>query len=528
MKTQEASYGLSAVSGGNGSSGSPSISVNPSNVIQLISISEEMFRQACVIALSLPKNLMKEKDLFWKWVTENKNKCLTLSPHHKMSKAVFQLGFIKNSGENTQCVDIVMAEKWVLSEFARQKRQIPEYVKSRGQPLIGLLFELFRPHDLISESFFEPEISSERRKWRRRLAKDQRLRDLLKPILDLGPIGNSFIEFFSGEVGVYWPPKEPVVKAVADWLSYLIKVTIEDPDFLQRFKTDLEVEQNKPAVVSVVCPAYNLEDGRYKFTALSGGIGMVACNVLRSWELLYRWLVQEGLADHVIFRCVMPNEADDLENCGCVGLTNEEFIQRQVSSNNAFLAALSGELALRTDVVFMHEVIDPIFWKMAMGNASSRVMFDNWGEEQKARLGLTTESQKMAFLKRLEIYADWVRGGQAFHVEVPKMLEKIEWGIFVDAVSEGVDSRRWSEFRDAGCCVMTDENLDWLVRATNKFFRQIAEHVAAGLVISTRWPHAMVVQGETRWLSLWWQMMVPSIIPVLYLIQHPDFHYPEE
>ncbi|MBI2411512.1 MAG: hypothetical protein HYV32_06500 [Candidatus Kerfeldbacteria bacterium] len=138
----------------------------------------------------------------------------------------------------------------------------------------------------------------------------------LKPLLDLGEPG---IEFARMLEGLPWsmPPVE-MVEAYARWL-----------------KRALDGELT--TLVSPVCPDYTVEGGRYTFSGLGNGIGLVAGRVLSGLPSFVNFARRYKI-DLTIRVVIGDFEAVDT-TCERVGLTRQGFIGRLRESQHAFAQA---------------------------------------------------------------------------------------------------------------------------------------------------------------------------------------------
>ncbi len=173
-----------------------------------------------------------------------------------------------------------------------------------------------------------------------------------QPLLDLGEAGVALREFI-GEVGV--TPPALVVNSIANWLT-------------------VALSGSKSTLVCAVCPDWEVgEDGRYTFSGLGSGVGLVAQRALAKLPAWEKFCLRWGLNVSLVV-AIGDFEATE-EACARVGLTTELFMQRLRLSQNAFAQASTEVLSLPLLTPFITE-LGP--WLQYYDEARQLLTFNNY------------------------------------------------------------------------------------------------------------------------------------------------------
>lgn len=469
--------------------------------------------------LRLPKALASDEQAFWKALAKRRRSSSVLELERFQPKTVRLLepvlqacGFSTSNGVESaelwnflrECIPRIRSDCEELSE--------EQCIPGRG---LALLFEFLRPESVDSFVTFGsvPMTRIERRQIEK--AEFERIYDEklnspeVKPLLDVGDLGRRFFDFMFKKVQIHWPPDESVAQAIAQELQHVVE--------LQRDYKDLsEIPESKLLhIFSIVCPAYTFEDGRYTFKSLGRDIGYVMGNVFRGFVLMFEFFHQENLLRYVKFVVVMADsEATEQQNLDVVGLNEEEFRTRIKQSNREFWLALPTKMKRHVETMMLTEIHGAKTWANTFRTSMERFQENNWAPLKREAFA---RELPLVFALRLEIYSAWIPtvGFEFNQQRFEQLLNQVAWNDLVDAYQQGEESSRWQEFP----IILSLPEIRWLIKALRKFFTQLAEHAASASTLSLFRTHYLLIQGEARWLRVFWQVLTSVVVPVIYLKQ---------
>lgn len=256
-------------------------------------------------------------------------------------------------------------------------------------------------------------------------------------LCDLGPVGEAFARLLVS-LPVSFPPPE-VMSALANWLKRAIA-------------------GEESTVFSGVCPDYAVDPatGRYTFSSLNSGVGLVAKRVQRAIPGFAVFCRQNRL--NVRFVAAIGDfEADSEETCRRVGLTREQFRERLRESQEAFRSGVSPEVPL--DTPFASDI------------------------------------------------GDWYGTLEACRAEVAAGRISGPYNLTEADLAQILDGRRslYERWYGEGC------------DAKGILLRQSPEYGAMGTLATSAFPNTLILGGDAPVMGIFWQQLAKSLRPVIYL-----------
>lgn len=258
----------------------------------------------------------------------------------------------------------------------------------------------------------------------------------VQPLVDMGPAGKAFAEMLL-RLPISLPPTE-VMEQVKVWLGRALS--------------------GEPSTIfSPVCPDYEVGlDGRYTFDTLLGGVGLVARRVQSALPALWQFCRTHNLPVNFVV-AMGDSEAENPANCTRVGLTQEEFVARLRSSQQAFRESTDPAIPLTVPMV---TEIGP--WHATIARARSAVEAGNLT----GALTLEQDDFQAICDARRSLYERWYGG----EVDVATILRG-----------------------------------------------QAPEYMAMGTMAVERYPNALILGGDAPAMAPFFQGLGDRIRPVLYL-----------
>lgn len=469
----------------------------------------------------LPKKLVSDEKGFWEALAKRKDRNGIFELERFRAKSIRMLepvvkacGFSTSNGVESEelwrflheCIPRIRGD---CEELLKE-----EMLSGRG---LALLFEFLRPESIDSCVTFGHVPTVESREERREVEKEEFKRIYeeklnspeVKPLLDVGELGRRFFDYMFKKVQIHWPPNKEVAQAIAQELQHVVELQ-------HGYDNPSDIPESKLLhIFSIVCPAYTFENGRYTFESLGRDIGYVMGNVFRAFVLMFDFFEQEGLLAFVKFVVVMADsEATERQNLDVVGLDEEEFRARIKQSNREFLLALPSKMLRHVETMMLTEVQTPKFWANTFRTSKERFQENNWAPLKREAFA---RELPVVFALRLEIYSAWIpaTGFEFDQQRFEQLLEQVAWNDLVDAYQQGEKSPRWQQFP----IILSLPEIQWLIKALRKFFTQLAEHAASANTLSLFRTHYLLIQGEARWLRVFWQVLTSVVVPVIYLKQ---------
>jgi len=148
----------------------------------------------------------------------------------------------------------------------------------------------------------------------------ERVREAAQPLLDLGHAGADFVDLICTLAGGKLFAPDAMIESWATWLTRALS-------------------GESSTLVSLVCPDYEVVDGKYTFNALGDGVGLVAGRVIDTLSAWHAFAVKHQLPISFVI-CMADFEADSEATRERVGLTHEEFLARCHRSQQAMFASI--------------------------------------------------------------------------------------------------------------------------------------------------------------------------------------------
>lgn len=217
---------------------------------------------------------------------------------------------------------------------------------------------------------------------------DSHERELL-PILAHGDAGKRLSEWIRQHG--HKPPKGPVLNSTADWL---VSATAgAESDFFL-----------------FVCPDWATQQGRYTFSGLGTGVGLVAQRALNALPHLWRFCQESGIANPRFTVAIGDFEGDSEAACSRIGIDSAEFRYRCRLSQEAFAQALEvrcPEMLSRCSFPFATELAGGITaWQACLGEAREAI-----AEGLEKSLKVTSKEVAEIVDARRSLYERWYGEG---------------------------------------------------------------------------------------------------------------------
>ena len=336
-------------------------------------------------------------------------------------------------------------------------------VNGRHISLAGLVLEILRKELGFSQPLFifdSPKDSCGRNKKKRQLLfQDIATSGIFDDFEQLGQKGTEFLQNLFIEIGIVKPP-EIILDSLAEWLK------------------NLSLGESSQ-IVSVICPDYEVnEAGMYTFENLGTGVGKVAGKILSAYPKLIDFFKKYGLLENIQFVMLIAETEADLDwNVKRLGISKEEFLMRIAKSLQRIKQEVPVEIQDRFYAMNLTDVVGKNAWsqifEQAIYYAEGDIVVPKEREQERIFLQNLVECgiSEIAYSKRLNLYHRW--------------------------------------------CIV-DGNFDEDL-AKELFIHQKAEHMTSAKIITQSSNNPFVIQGESPWLSIWWQFLIPQILPVIYL-----------
>ncbi len=345
-------------------------------------------------------------------------------------------------------------------EISKEKRPM---VEGRHISLAALVLEILRKELGFSQPLFtlDRSLSSDEKDRLKRISsfKDLASSGIFDDFIEFGRVGKDFLQTLFIDVKGIHPPKV-ILRALAEWLRKLLS-------------------RESSQIVSVICPDYSVgEAGEYTFENLGTGVGKVAGKILSTYPMLIEFFKRYGLLENIQFiMLIADTEADLGWNVRRLRISKEEFLRRIEKSLQRIRQRIPVEIQDRFYAMNLTDVAGKGSWSQIFRQALDYAKGDIVAPKE--------SEQESRFLQDL-----------------------IEGGISETAYSKRLGLyQRW--------CVV-DGNFDKDL-ADELFIHQKAEHMTSARIITQTYNNPFIIQGESPWLSIWWQFLISRILPVIYL-----------